>query len=190
MKPTIIAPIPWSALRADYARRGAPSLKAFAEQYDVPYKALCQRAKREGWRRLRDLELGRQRVRTSEAELAFARKVAAAAGRYLPRLAGAVALPLEKLAVDAWQAHFAVSSLWTAALHLAEAKYELAELQAGERDPFAAWEKARRRIGDTIHGPPGSEWPRFDFFAYREGGPASLPKRVRPARLALPGRVA
>jgi hypothetical protein len=182
MKPATIAPIPWGALRAEYARTGG-TFKAFAEQHDVPYKALCKRAKREGWRRLRSLWWARQRVRECEAELAFARKVAAAAGRYLPRLAGALALPLEDLAADAWAAHFAVSELWTAALHLRDAQHELAEIEAG-RDRESWWAKR----GDPCRWEEKSAWPRFNVMAYRERGPASMPKKLTPGRLAVPIR--
>jgi hypothetical protein len=185
MKPATIAPIPWGALRVEYARTGAKSLRAFAEEHDVPYKSLCQRAKREGWRRVRDLWFARQRVRESEAELAFARKVATTAGKYVARLAGAVTLPLEKLAVDAWAAHFAVSSLWTAALRLRDAQHELAEMQGGAaREEAYLAHPATTRTGWERE----SAWPEFNVLAYRERGPASVPKKLTPAKLAVPIR--
>jgi hypothetical protein len=176
--------IPWNDLRLEYARTGARSLKAFAEQHDVPYDSLSRRAKREGWKRLRDLEFARQRVRECETELAFARKVAALAGRYVIRLCRAVDLPLKDLAVDAWRAHLAVSDLWGAAAHLIDAQRELVELQAG-RNREDAW-LAARAGWDSTRWTPESAWPRFEVVAYRERGPASLPKKLTPAKLAIP----
>ena len=184
MKPATVAPIPWGALRIEYARTWARSLKAFAEQHDAPYKALCKRAKREGWQRLRSLEFARQRVRESEAELDFVRKVAARAGRYVVRLSRAADLPLKDLAIDTWHAHFAVSALWSAAALLIEARRELAELQGG-RDPHDASAAARDRTGGMMEWRPDSAWPRFNVLAYRQRGPAAVPKRLTPKRLAV-----
>lgn len=134
MKPASV--VPWADLRAVYIREGGRSLKAFAEQHDAPYHSLLRRAKREGWRHLHRLAHSRQLLRKFEADLQVAR---AGAGKAAARVQRVLAKPTASLkaihnAADA--AHADTSMLATYAAWVANAKEELAALEAGrERDP-------------------------------------------------------
>lgn len=134
------SPINWGALRAQFVATDerVPSLRAFAEERDVPYSTLCKRAADEGWRKMREIHGARQRLRRDAERLEFQRKQSTLAAKHVIRILAKKKMPLEQLASELCLADSAIGYAWTAVHHFAASKNDLDELLAGRERPIVS----------------------------------------------------